>query len=89
MMAGCFAIAGTALAQTLDLEIAGLADKLSKALVAKGAKNVAAIDFTDLQGQPTELGRFLSERLAIELVSTAGVSMLDRANIKSILGVSD
>ena len=29
--------------------------KFSKALVAQGSKNVAAIDFTDLQGQPTEL----------------------------------
>jgi hypothetical protein len=85
LLVGWFATAAVAPAQTLDLEISGLADKLSKTLVAKGAKNVAAIDFTDLQGQPTELGRFLSERLAIELVSTAGVSMLDRANIKSIL----
>ena len=30
-----------------------LADKLSKALVAQGFKNVAAVDFTDLQAQPT------------------------------------
>ena len=65
--------------------MSGLADKVSKALIAKGFKNIAAIDFTDLQGQPTELGRYLSERLSVEIVSTAGVSMVDRANIKSIL----
>jgi hypothetical protein len=81
----CFGTVGTARAQTLDQEMSGLADKINKALVAKGCKNVAAIDFTDLQGQPTELGRYLSERLAVEIVSTAGVSMVDRANIKSIL----
>jgi len=80
-----FAMAGVAGAQTLDQEMSRLADNISKSLVAQGYKNVAAIDFTDLQGQPTELGRFLSEALAVEIVSTAGVSMVDRANIKSIL----
>src|ERR1019366_1370104 len=80
-----FGTVGAVPAQTLDQEMSGLADKLNKALVAKGCKNVAAIDFTDLQGQPTELGRYLSERLAVEIVSTGGVSMVDRANLKSIL----
>jgi TolB-like protein len=65
--------------------MSGLADKLGKAVAAKGCKNVAALDFTDLQGQPTELGRFLSEQLTVEIVATASVSMVDRANIKSIL----
>src|ERR1035437_9384467 len=72
-------------AQTLDQEISVLAGKLSKALAAQGFKHVAAVDFTDLQGQPTELGRFLSEQLTVEIVATASVSMVDRANIKSIL----
>ena len=81
-----FATAGAARAQTsLDQEMSGLAAKISKSLVAQGYKSVAALDFTDLQGQPTELGRFLSEELAVEIVSTSGVSMVDRANIKSIL----
>lgn len=81
-----FASAGGARAQTsLDHEMSGLAAKISKSLVTQGYKNVAALDFTDLQGQPIELGRFLSEELAVEIVSTGGVSMVDRANIKSIL----
>jgi hypothetical protein len=58
-----FATVAAGRAQTLDQEMSGLADKIGKALVAKGCKNVAALDFTDLQGQPTELGRFLSEQL--------------------------
>lgn len=85
LLVSWFVTSGVAQAQTLDQEMSGLADKISKSLVAQGYKNVAAIDFTDLQGQPTELGRFLSEELAVEIVSTAGVSMVDRANIKSIL----
>ena len=72
-------------AQTLDKEIPVIAGKLSKTLVAKGRKKVAAIDFVDLQGRPTELGRFLAERLSVELVNAEGISVVDRANIKSIL----
>jgi curli biogenesis system outer membrane secretion channel CsgG len=72
-------------AQTLDKEIPVIAGKLSKTLVAKGRKKVAAIDFVDLQGRPTELGRFLAEQLSVELVNAEGISVLDRANIKSIL----
>ena len=62
---------GAARAQTLDKEMPVLADKLSKALVAQGFKNVAAVDFTDLQAQPTELGCYLSERLSVTLVQNS------------------
>src|ERR1017187_9418824 len=82
----CVVTVGTANAQTtMDQEMAGLADRIGKALVGKGCKNVAAVDFTDIQGQPTELGRFLSEQLTVEIVATSNVSMVDRANIKHIL----
>lgn len=79
------AIPGFASAQTLDQEIASLAGRISKALADQGYKSVAAVDFKDLQGNRTELGRFLADQLAVEIVSGGGVSMVDRANIKSIL----
>ena len=85
LLACCVLAVGTAYSQTMDDEMAGLADKISKALVARGCKNVAALDFTDIQGQPTELGRFLSEQLTVEIVANSNVSMVDRANIKHIL----
>ena len=85
LLALWLAMTGELQGQSLDQEMAGLADRVSKALVAKGFKNVANLDFTDIQGQPTELGRFLSDQLAVEIVSTGGVSMVDRANLKSIL----
>lgn len=85
LLLSCYLSTGAARAQSLDKEMSVLAASLTKALVAQGSKNVAAIDFTDLQGQPTELGRFLSEQLSVEMVLAGGVSMLDRANIKSIL----
>jgi TolB-like protein len=81
----CLGTVGIAQTQSLDDEIARLADKIGKALVAKGSKSVAAVDFTDLEGQPTELGRFLSEQLTVEIVANSSLTMVDRANIKHIL----
>jgi len=66
LFAGWFAVAGLAPAQTLDLEVSGLAGRLSKALVDKGAKNIAAIDFTDLQGQPI---RYSPEELEFFMIA--------------------
>lgn len=79
------ALLPTARPQDLDKENAGLADRIGKALVAKGKKKVAVTDFVDLQGRPTELGRFLAEQLSVELVNAPGISVMDRANLKSIL----
>ena len=72
-------------AASLDEEMTLLKDKLGKQLVAKGRKKVAALDFTDLQGRKNELGRYLAEQLTVELVSAEGISVVDRANLKSIL----
>ena len=72
-------------AQTLDKEIPVIAGKLAKTLVEKKRKKVATVDFVDLQGRPTELGRFLAEQLSVELVNVEGISVVDRANIKIIL----
>jgi TolB-like protein len=69
----------------LDKETAGLAERIGRALVAKGKKKVAVTDFVDLQGRPTELGRFLAEQLSVELVNAPGISVMDRANLRSIL----
>ena len=78
-------IAIPTLAQSLDVEVAGLAAKISKTLVGKSKSKVAVLDFTDLQGRPTELGRFLAEQLSIDLVNSSGMSVMDRAHLKSIL----
>ncbi len=79
------AVCGRAYSQTLDTEIQGLSHVLGKRIVAKGIVKIATVDFVDLQGRSTELGRFLSEQLSDELVNEPGIRVLDRANIKSIL----
>lgn len=72
-------------AQDMDNEIKSLSEQMSKVLVAKGKKKIATVDFVDIQGRPTELGRVLAEQLAVEMVNAEGISVVDRANIKNIL----
>jgi len=53
---------------------------------ASGRKTVAVIDFTDLRGNVTELGRFLAEELSVDLVGNAkGFDVIDRTHLKAIL----
>lgn len=66
----------------------GVAD-LSKAIVADAAKfkkqKLAVVDFTDLSGNVTELGRFLAEELSVSLVITgAGLEIVDRTQLNKI-----
>jgi len=71
--------------KTLEEETPVLVQTLAKQLVAKKRPKVAALDFTDIQGRPNELGRFLAEQLAVDMVTAEGLTVLDRANISSIM----
>ncbi|HXT69675.1 MAG TPA: FlgO family outer membrane protein [Vicinamibacterales bacterium] len=83
---GCWLVStGPLRAQALNLEMRGLAERLSKAVQGQGIKNLAIVDFTDIQDQPTELGRVLADRLTAEVVSLGQVSVVDRANLKTVL----
>jgi hypothetical protein len=67
---------------------AGIAE-LSKSIVADAAKfqkqKLAVVDFTDLAGNVTELGRFLAEELSVSLVlAGAGLEMVDRTQLNKI-----
>ncbi|GEM_PF-870328 len=74
--------AASAFAQDMKAVSASLASRIA----ASGRKTVAVIDFTDLQGNVTELGRFLAEELSVDLVNDAkGFEVIDRTHLKSIL----
>jgi len=63
-----------------------LSSLLAKSISSSGRKTVAVIDFTDLQGNVTELGRFLAEEFSIDLLADAnGFEVIDRTHLKSIL----
>ena len=57
-----------------------MADKISRA----GKQKLAVVDFTDLQGNITELGRFLSEEFSVALAGAGkGFTVVDRIHLNS------
>lgn len=67
-------------------QIQQLANELAPKLAEAGKQRVAVVDFTDLQGNASELGRFLAEELSLALVETKGaVQIVDRTHLGAIL----
>ena len=67
-------------------EIQAAADSIGEKLAASGKRSIAVVDFTDLQGNVTELGRFLAEELSVALASgSRPVEVVDRTHLKVLL----
>ncbi len=67
-------------------EIKSISSSISDSIAKSGKKRIAVVDFTDLQGNVTELGRFLAEELSIDLTNTArGFVIIDRTHLKTLL----
>lgn len=72
--------------QSYEAEVRALAMKLASQLEAAGQRSGTVLDFTDLQGQRTELGRFLAQEFSDQLVSAnKKISFVDRANLQHLL----
>jgi curli biogenesis system outer membrane secretion channel CsgG len=70
----------------LGQELKQVSPTLAAKIAESGRKRVAVVDFTDLQGNVTELGRYLAEELSGALVNDArGFHVMDRAHLKAIL----
>ncbi len=70
----------------LGQELKQVSPTLAAKIAEWGRKRVAVVDFTDLQGNVTELGRFLAEELSGSLVNDArSFRVIDRAHLKAIL----
>lgn len=79
-----FFMAGYAVAY--EHEIKSISSSIAESITKSGKRTVAVVDFTDLQGNVTELGRFLAEELSIDLTNTArGFVIIDRTHLKSLL----
>ncbi len=62
------------------------AERIGQSMTKAGRKTVAVVDFTDLQGNATELGRFFAEQLSVELSSRGGsYEVIDRNHLRAIL----
>jgi TolB-like protein len=73
-------------AQGYEKELAGLAASISEAIEKAGKTSVAVVDFSDLQGSVTELGRFMAEELSVRLITSGkGISIVDRASLRFIV----
>jgi TolB-like protein len=63
-----------------------LSSGLSEIATRSGRKTVAVVDFTDLQGCVTELGRYMAEDVSVALASNAkGFEVVDRTNLKILM----
>jgi len=72
--------------QEYQREVDRIAEEVSETASKAGLKNVAVLDFTDLQGNVRELGRFMAEELTTSLVlKDRPFKTIDRANLRSIL----
>lgn len=72
--------------QAYEREIGILASTLATSIKNHGKKVIAVVDFTDLEGNTNELGRFVAEELAGELINTnKGFDVVDRNHLKSLL----
>ena len=82
-------IAGNASAsddQTYDGQLKSLTQGLVVKIEKANQKSGSVLDFTDLQGQPTELGRFLAQEVADKLVSDVhSFTLVDRTNLQQLL----
>lgn len=69
-----------------EREINTLSISIAEKIARSGKKTIAVVDFTDLQGNITELGRFLAEELSSELVNAGkAFEVVDRMHLRSIL----
>jgi TolB-like protein len=72
--------------QTLETQLQPIATAIAAGCQAAGARRIAVADLTDLQGQVTELGRFLAEELEVSLLGTTPkIDIIDRSNLGRIL----
>jgi len=81
-----FLILGAGKLLSYEKEIKAISATTAESIASLGKKTVAVVDFTDLQGNVTELGRFLAEELSVALASSArGFEVVDRTHLKTLL----
>lgn len=73
-------------AQSYEAEMRALAEKLAARLELTNQKTGSVLDFTNLDGTPTTLGRFLAQELSDQLIAVSKkIKLVDRANLQHLL----
>lgn len=82
----CFAVLFALALPCAAQNFHALAAGISQHIAASGRKSVGVIDFTNLDGNPTELGRYLAEEFSDALFAEAkSFEVIDRTHLKAIL----
>lgn len=69
-----------------EAEITSISKELAAKISATGKTTVAVVDFTDLEGKPNKLGRFLAEEIAAALVDgKSGLKVINRTYLKTVV----
>jgi TolB-like protein len=69
-----------------EKEIKSISTSMAENIAKAGKKTIAVVDFTDLQGNVTELGRFIAEEFSVALAGAGkGFEVVDRTHLKSII----
>jgi TolB-like protein len=69
-----------------DLQLTEITTTLLKGIQQTGKSRVAVVDFVDLDGNTSRLGKFIAEELSVELTQSAvGIEVVDRAHLSAIL----
>ena len=86
ILAAIFLLVSAQFTLAYEKEIVSLSISMAEKISAAGKKTIAVADFTDLQGNVTELGRFLAEEFSVCLAgSDARFEVVDRIHLKSII----
>ena len=67
-----------------DRKVSEITQQLVKRIEPTNKKRIAVISFMDLQGNVTELGKYIAEAFSVELVNTR-MEVVDRSRIKDLL----
>lgn len=69
-----------------EKEIKNLSSFMAENIAKVGKKTVGVVDFVDLQGNVTKLGRFLAEEFSVALAGAdKGFEVIDRTHLRTIL----
>ena len=86
LLKACLILVSAAVVFAGGQQLDAVSATLGPRLQAAGRKTVAVVDFTDLQGNATELGRYLAEELSVTLANSGkGFTVIDRTHLKALL----
>jgi TolB-like protein len=86
ILATAFCLSNPHFSLAYEKEINNLSTTMAENITRAGKKTIAVVDFTDLQGNVTELGRFLAEEFSVAFAGAGkGFEVVDRTHLRAIL----